>query len=53
MSSAAETLYREAALLAWSFHWSLDDILDLEHPVRQRFVAEIAKINQRLSEARD
>jgi len=25
----------------------------MEHPLRQRFVAEIAKINQRLSEPRD
>ncbi len=31
-------------------HWSLDEILDLEHPVRERFVAEIARINRRLTE---
>jgi len=27
--------------LAFWFHWPLDQILDLEHPVRMRFVAEI------------
>jgi hypothetical protein len=43
VTSAADTLYREAALLAWSFHWSLDDILDNEHPVRRRFVALAAE----------
>jgi hypothetical protein len=35
---AADTLYREAAYISYLFHWSLDDILDMEHPVRQRFV---------------
>ena len=28
--------------MAYHFHWSLDEILDLEHPDRQRFVDEIA-----------
>ena len=45
MTNAADTLYREVALVAWSFHWSLDDILDLEHPVRRRFVALAAELN--------
>ncbi len=35
--------------MAYHFHWSLDDILDLEHPVRRRFVEEIGRINRRLS----
>jgi hypothetical protein len=50
MTYAPERLYEEIAYVAYHFHWSLDEILDLEHPVRQRFVEEIAKINQRLSE---
>ena len=36
--------------MAYHLHWSLDDILDLEHPDRQRFVTEIAAINRRLNE---
>jgi hypothetical protein len=36
--------------IAYHFHWPLDDILDLEHPLRLRFVDEIGRINQRLSE---
>jgi hypothetical protein len=51
MTYATDRLFEEVAYVAYHFHWSLDEILDLEHPVRQRFVAEIAKINQRLSEA--
>jgi hypothetical protein len=46
---AADVLYEEVAYVAYHFHWSLEEILDLEHPVRQRFTGEIAKINRRLS----
>ena len=53
MTYATDRLYEEVAYVAYHFHWSLDDILDLEHPLRQRFVAEIAKINRRLSEERE
>jgi hypothetical protein len=47
---AAERLYEEVAYVAYHFHWSLDEIMDLEHADRQRFVEEIASINRRLSE---
>jgi hypothetical protein len=36
--------------VAYHLHWSLDEILDLEHADRQSFVNEIATINRRLSE---
>lgn len=47
MTYAAGTLYEEVAYVAFHFHWSLDDILDLEHPLRQRFVAEIGRLDGR------
>ena len=50
MTYAAERLYEEVAYVAYHFHWSLDEILDLEHADRQRFVDEIASINRRLSQ---
>jgi hypothetical protein len=46
----AERLFEEIAYIAYHFHWPLDEILDLEHPLRQRFVEEIAKINRRRAE---
>jgi len=46
---AADGLYEEVAYVAYHFHWSLEEILDLEHPTRKRFTEEIAKINRRLS----
>jgi hypothetical protein len=47
---AAERLFEETAYVAYHFHWSLDEILDLEHPTRLRFVDQIARINRRLAE---
>ena len=50
MTYAADRLYEEVAYVAYHFHWSMSEILDLEHATRQRFVQEIAKINTRLSQ---
>jgi hypothetical protein len=47
---ATDRLWEEVAYVAYYFHWDLDTILDMEHPVRQQFVGEIAKINRRISE---
>jgi len=47
---ATDRLFEEVAYVAYHFHWGVDEILDLEHPLRQRFVAEIATINRRLVE---
>jgi hypothetical protein len=49
MLYSADQIYEEVAYIAYHFHWSLDEILDLEHPTRRRFVDEIAKINRRIS----
>jgi hypothetical protein len=50
MTYATDRLYEEVAYVAYHFHWSLEEILDLEHPLRQRFVEEIGRINRRLAE---
>ncbi|WP_318780868.1 DUF6760 family protein [Dendronalium phyllosphericum] len=42
----SDTLNEEVACIAFHFHWSLEDILNLEHPDRQRWVGEIGKIRQ-------
>ena len=48
MTYAPDELYEEVAYVAYHFHWSLDDLLDLEHPERRRFVAEIDRLGARL-----
>ena len=50
MTCAPDRIHEEVAYIAYHFHWALDDILDLEHAQRRRYVQEIAKINTRLSE---
>lgn len=45
-----ERLYEEVAYIAYHFHWPLQEILDLEHAERRRWVEEIGRINRRLSE---
>lgn len=52
MTHPAAFLHREVAYVAYHFHWALDDILDLEHPDRRRYVAEIAHLNERINEGR-
>ena len=49
MTYASARLYEEVAYVAYHFHWSLDEILDLEHPDRRRYAEEIGKINTRLA----
>ena len=52
MTYAADRLHEEVAYIAYHFHWPLDDILDLEHPDRQRYLTEITRINTRISQGR-
>jgi hypothetical protein len=47
---ASDRMFEEIAYVAYHFHWSLEEILDLEHPLRQRFVEEIGRINRRIAE---
>ena len=50
MTYATDRLFEEVAYVSYHFHWSLEEILDLEHRDRQRFVEEIAAINRRISQ---
>ncbi|MHB9032854.1 MAG: DUF6760 family protein [Anaerolineae bacterium] len=42
-------MYEEVAFIAYHFHWSFEDILNLEHGDRQRFIEEISAINRELN----
>jgi hypothetical protein len=44
-----DRLHEEVAYIAYHFHWPPNDILQLEHRDRQRWVEEIAKINRRFN----
>ncbi len=51
MTFDAARLYEEVAYVAYHFHWPMGEILDLEHPLRQRFVEEIGAINRQQGDA--
>ena len=50
MGYPSNRLFEEVAYLAYHFHWPHEQIIALEHRERQRWVTEVARINQRLNE---
>jgi hypothetical protein len=47
----AEALYQEVAFIAYYLHWPRKQILSLDHGERQKWVAEISRINRQLNES--
>jgi hypothetical protein len=39
-----DLLHEEVAFIAYHFHWSREQLLELEHDERRRWVDEIAKL---------
>jgi len=48
----SERLYEEVAYIAYHLHWPHDQIMGMSHRERQRWVTEVAHINERLSSVR-
>lgn len=44
MGYPLDQLYQEVALIAFHFHWSLNDILLLEHSERRLWVEQIGQL---------
>ena len=54
LSYPAEAVWQETAYLAYHLHWSLDDVLGLEHLDRMRMVRAVVNLEKRSrQEARD
>ncbi len=51
MTYGTDLLMEEVSYVAYHFHWPLDTILDLEHPLRRDFVARIGGINATVNAA--
>jgi hypothetical protein len=47
---ATERLWQEVAYVGYYLHWGFAEILDMDHTTRQRVIAEIGAINDRLDE---
>jgi len=52
MTYATETLMEEVAYVAYYLHWSMESLLDLEHPLRRRVIADIDRIDLQARELR-
>lgn len=46
-----ERLSQEVAYIAYHFHWPKEEIMEMSHLERHRWVKEIAAINQTINEA--
>jgi hypothetical protein len=46
-----DRLFQEAAYIAYHFHWPKEQILDLTHRERHRWVEEISKINKKINKS--
>ena len=43
-------LYEEMAFIAYHFHWSYSELMELEHSERRRWCRQISKINRQLND---
>ena len=48
MTYAPDRLFEQVAYVAYYLHWPLAQILDLEHPLRERLIDEIGRIHEQL-----
>jgi hypothetical protein len=48
MRYPSDRLHEEVAYVAYYLHWPYDQVMRMEHCERQRWVAEVAHINERL-----
>ena len=46
-------LYEEMAFIAYHFHWSCEEVMELDHAERRRWCQEISTINRRLGDTPD
>lgn len=49
MGYPRDDLFREVAFIAYYLHWQMGEIMSLDHRERQRWVAEVSKINERFN----
>jgi uncharacterized protein DUF6760 len=47
---ASDRLLEEIAYVAYHLHWSFEELLDLEHPVRRALIEQVDQLNRRARE---
>ncbi|WP_087566831.1 MULTISPECIES: DUF6760 family protein [Paenibacillus] len=46
-------MYEEVGFIAYYFHWTHDDIMNMEHAERRRWCDEISRINRKMNDDGD
>jgi hypothetical protein len=44
-------VYEEVAFVAYHFHWSQDEVMNMAHHDRRNWVKEISAINKKMNES--
>jgi hypothetical protein len=52
VSYPLENIFKEVAFIAYHFHWSREEALNLAHRERHAWVKEISAINERINKSR-
>jgi hypothetical protein len=50
MRYPSDRLHEEVAYLAYHVSWTYQEVMQLDHRDRRRWVAEVARINQRMAQ---
>ena len=50
MRYPSDRLHEEVAYLAYHVSWTYQEVMQLDHRQRRRWVTEVARINQRMAE---
>ncbi len=45
-----DRIHEEVAFISYYFHWTYDEIMNMEHRERRRWCEEISKINQKINQ---
>ncbi|WP_084019300.1 DUF6760 family protein [Desulfuribacillus alkaliarsenatis] len=45
----ADNMYEELSFIAYYFHWSYQEIMNLDHHTRRKWCDEITRINRKLN----
>lgn len=48
-----DEMYEEMAFISYYFHWSFQEVMELEHHLRRRWCREISEINRKLSPSKE
>lgn len=49
MRYPSDQLFEEVAYIAYYLHWPYDQVMQLDHHERQRWVSEVARINEHVN----